>query len=193
MGGVVIFLLPIFIAAALILILFIRGTLKAEVHNNYLCIWVTFLWFIIMHRCYRIRREKDALWTLYRVHNDEEIKIISLYDTIRRPTKKKIPKKQIRAVKDTLLYFLRRANFDININIVAGISNAATTAMVCGALRVLLSAANTVLKNKRRSFRIQITPMFSKHLFSFKAKGIMKLSLANIILGFILYKKIMRR
>ncbi len=186
-------MLLILIVAALILILFVRGALKTEVHNNNLCIWVTFLWFIIIHRCYRIRREKEDLWTLYRVQDDDEIKIISLYDMIKRPTKKKIPKKQIRAVKDTLLYLLRRARIDVSINIVAGISDAATTAMVCGGLGAVLSAVNAVLQHKRRRIRIQIKPLFSKHLFSFNAKGIMKLSLANIILGFILYKKSMRR
>jgi hypothetical protein len=54
---------------------------------------------------------------------------------------------------------------------------------------VATSALDAIIKNNHHSVRVQVKPLFSKQYFSIDVKGIMALSPANIILGYILYQK----
>ena len=186
-------MLLIYIVAALILILLVRISVKVEVHNNNICVLLAFLWIIRIRRCYLIKREKNDIFSLYRIKDEDQKKVISLYDIIQRVGKKKQTKNQKRALKKMLGYIYKKASIDIKINLAAGISGAAMTAMICGGVGAAMSAVDAILKNKHRRIHVQIKPFYAKQYFSIEAKGIMALSPANIIVGYILYQKTKRR
>ena len=192
MRGVV-FLLFILLVLTVVIILITAVKLNIAVSNNSFDLEMVFLGFIKLHRRYVIRRKKGEIFTLYRRVKNKEKKVISLYDIIRGQEKKPMTEKQKMARKKLLRFLYKKTRIKITAKVRFGLPDAASTAICCGMLGAVSAAADAVTRDKHHQLLIQITPVFAKQVFSIHAKGIMALSPANIILGYILYKKSLRR
>jgi hypothetical protein len=60
--------------------------------------------------------------------------------------------------------------------------------MLCGIVQSTASAIAAVAKNSRHNISVYVRPVFPKRSFSSRSDCIITLSLANIIIGYLMYK-----
>ncbi len=189
------FFVVILIIVALIIILsFIKVKTVVISKNRDIDINVYILGVIRLHKKYYIKREEKEIITLYEERKKGDKRITSLRDIIRKGKRKKKPDEaQKRARKKAFKYVIKRTYLKINLDLTMGINDAYTTAMVCGFAEVVSGAAGAVIGNKLHTINVKIMPVFSKQFISLKANCIIALSPADIIIGYVIYKKYMRR
>ena len=186
-------MLFIFLLFAVVAVLAANIKLNIDVRGSAFSIELVLLGVIRLRRQYVIRREKGAIFTLYCLEKKKEKRVTSLYDIIQKQKKKTVTDKQKKAQKKLIEFLYKKARIEVDAKVRAGLPDAASTALCCGMLGAVSAAAGAVVRDKRHRVSIQIQPVFAKQVFSIDAKGIMALSPANIILGYILYKKTLRR
>lgn len=162
---------------------------------NNLNINVTLFLFGIFkfRRSFLIKRERGQIFALYQIKNNQQIKVISLFDIIKKAKKSHLTDKQKFSRKSAVKYILKKAALKTQVRLDIGVVSAYTTAMICGLLFILSSAFDAVYRQPQFNMELSIKPLFSKQFFSIQANCIIALSVANIIIGYLIYKKNMRR
>ena len=183
----------IYLALAVLLILLINIRFKINIQNNIIEILVTVLWVLTIRKKFVIEREKNVLIAIFQVKKGRRKKLVTLADIIKKSRKKEVLPIKKQAIRKVLLFFIKKTIININAKITIGFGSAVLTAQVCGILGVVSTAGGAMSDSKKHHVLIRIKPIFAKPIFLLDAKGIFMLSPANIIVGYILYKKSMRR
>ena len=94
-----------------------------------------------------------------------------------------------------MLKLLNKSKIAVFINCFLGLSDAASTAVGTGFLYSFFNTMATIVDNHVRlhKWQVEILPSFYKKCFIFNGICIARLSLGNIILGFLHYKKEKRK
>lgn len=152
---------------------------------------MTWLGIPLFRREFVFRRDKDTFLTLYGIQKRGEKLVLSLDDLIRLFTPKKEEKKT--NTKEALTYIHSKAVYDINIKFVVSTGDASLTALSCGLLQIVLGTLYAMRKNPRIKMKAIVLPEFSKQTLCFESDCIIKVSPVNIMIGYMIHKKIFRR
>lgn len=184
------FFITVYIVVIILILLLILN-IKAEIiaNNNSIIVYVFFLKIKLINRRYTIERVKNKLAVLYWHKKKSKIEIANLHDII--TSKVKDSKKLAR--KKMTKYLLKRAHSDLSAKITIGVGDACLSANLCGLLGIAANVAAGIYATCNHNFNVQIKPHFTLKQFSLHADCIIKLSMANIIIGYIIYKKTIRR
>lgn len=172
--------------------LLIKIRVVIDQENNYFKLTLIYLGVIRVSLTYVIKREQRYIFTLYRLKRKQRIKITSLYEIIQNFKKREVKDSQKLARKKFINYILNNIFIKAKIKVNIGLNNALSTALVCGWVGVSGSILRAVTYNPKHKLTINIQPLFSKMFFSVNVHCIIALSPANIIIGYIIYKKTRR-
>lgn len=186
------FFIIAYLAAAIILIIFFAVKIKATVSYRNGRIKAVVTWFCIplFHIEYVLRRDEDKLFTLHVTDKKKKEHTISLEKIIRlfAPKKEKEAK-----TKEALAFIHSKAEYEIEIKFIIGTGDAVLTALSCGLLQSVIGTCYAMRKNSRMKLKSAVIPQFTKQTLCFDADCIIKAYPANIIFGYMIYKKIIRR
>ena len=180
------------VAAVLILILQLKINLIIEAREKRWTLSVRALNTIIIQRRYELRREFGELLTLYSVDKNEK-RILSLTDILRTLKESDKTKSNEKARGKLFKFINKKAKYTLTIQLNIGFDDAFATAMICGIVASALNALKVFNVDKRHHVSFHVQPEYSKSSFSFFGDCIITLSLTNIIIGYIIYKKYKRR
>lgn len=172
--------------------LLIKIRVVIDQENNYFKLTLIYLGVIRVSLKYVIKREQRYIFTLYRLKRKQRIKITSLYEIIQNFKKSEVKDSQKLARKKFINYILNNILIKAKIKVNIGLNNALSTALVCGWAGVSGSILRAVTYNPKHKLTLNIQPLFSKMFFSVNVHCIIALSPANIIIGYIIYKKTRR-
>ncbi len=186
------FIIAILIAAIIIILLFaVKIKAKISYRHNRIKAAVTWLGIPLFHKEYVFRRDNDKIVTLYGIQKKGEKLVISLDDLIRLSTPNREKKKT--NTKKALTYIHSKAIYDIKIKFKIGTGDAFLTALSCGLLQIVIGTLYGIRKNPRMKVKPIIKPEFSKQILCFESDCIIKVSPVNIMIGYMIHKKILRR
>ena len=125
--------------------------------------------------------------TLYSVDINEKrvISVFDIFKSFNRPKKKSNEKGRNKLFE----YINGKSKYKIEIKITIGLDDAFLTAVCCGLLNSVIGSLMIFNKDKRHRVVIKTVPVFQNRLFSFYGDCIITLSLTNIIIGYMIYKK----
>ena len=95
--------------------------------------------------------------------------------------------------KGTLVYLNKKTAYRARIRLTIGVDDAYATAMVCGFIVSVAGALCAAFNNQTHVVWVDVTPQFSKPVFSIDTDCIIKVTPANIIIGYFIYQKNKRR
>ena len=179
-------------AAIILLILLLKIDLIIEAKDKNTKLFIRVLRIIVIRRRYETRREQGDILTLYSVDKNEK-RIFSLLDIIKTLSKPREPKSNEKARGKLAAFINSKAAYKLDFKLVIGMEDAFTTAMLCGVVQTIAGSLVCFIKDRRHKVVISVMPSYSKRTFSFAADCIITLSLANIIIGYMIYKKNKRR
>ena len=184
---------PLLIAAAIILLVLAVLLLKIDFlikgQDKQVQMTIRALGIGIIHRKYEVRRERGEIFTLYCVDKPEPKRVFSLLDFIKTADERRRKRKSNEKARGRLFSFInRKSKYQMHFQLDIGLDDAFATAMVCGTLQAAAGAAMASVKDKRHHISFSVRPVFSKRSFSLYADCIITLSLANIIIGYAMYK-----
>jgi len=181
------------IIAAIIIFLFIAVKTKARLSFRYNRVQTVVTWFGIhlFRGEFVIRRDKEKILTLYSMRRKGERIVVSLDDVLRRSVQKKKVKKT--NIKHALVYIHGKAEYDIKILFEIGTGDAFLTAMSCGLLQSVIGTLYAMRSNSEMKVKANVKPIFSKQQLCFESDCIIEVSPVNIMIGYMIYKKIIRR
>lgn len=142
---------------------------------------------------FKIMRERNRIFTLYRIKKKEAKPLTSLRKIIRSVRQNPLSDRQKFARKKSFAYVYKHTDIQIRINAALGAGSAYNTAMLCGAVQSIFSALGAVFYKRNHTFVFKTTPDFAAYRLSVRADCIIALSPANIIFGYIIYKRNTRR
>ena len=152
---------------------------------------VIVLGITVLRRRYEVRREYGELLTLYSVDKKEK-RVISVIDALKSFNTSK--KKSNEKGRNKLFEYINdKSKYKIDIKISIGLDDAFLTAICCGLLNTVIGSLMIFNKDKRHRIIIKTYPVFQNRSFSFFGDCIITLSLANIIIGYMIYKINKRR
>ena len=179
------------IIAAVVLLLLLRINLIIEARVKNWSLSVRTLGSIILRRRYEVRREFGDFLTLYSVDKNEK-RIISIIDIVK--SLQRTDKKSDENGRRHLFGFVNsKSKYEIIIQIKVGLEDAFLTAVSCGLINSVIGSLMVRNVDERHIVRFSAIPVFQKRSFSFHGDCIITLSLANIIIGYIIYKINKRR
>ncbi len=149
-------------------------------------------WFAIplFKREYVFRRDEKALFTLYAIPKKGKKLTFSLDDLIRLSEPKKDKKSN---TKEALNYLHSKASYDLKIRFVIGTGDAALTAFSCGLLQIVIGTLFASRENKKIELKSAVVPEFSQQALCFDGDCIIKAYPVHIMIGYLIYKKTIRR
>ncbi len=159
-------------------------------HHNRIKAVVTWLAVPLFKREFVIRRDEEKLFTLHATQKKGEELTFSLEDLIRLSAPKKKKKGNL---KEALNYLHSKASYDLKIKFVIGAEDAMLTALACGLLQMVIGTLFAMRKNKRIALKAPVVPEFSKRALCFDGDCIIKASPVHIMIGYMIYKKTIRR
>lgn len=188
------FILIVLIAAVLLVAaLAVRIKAAVRIDQSDINAKLRLLYFIPIKWRFVLRRDKTSIIRLIRIKKDgSEKTMISLAELICRLDKKKQTHKE-HARSAAFNHVYERMNIEINAKAQIGLGDAFATAMLCGALSMGFGIAQRIGKPKHHRIKLAVLPVFTKQLYSFCADCIITLSPVNIIVGYIIYLKNLRR
>ena len=178
-----------FLCAVLLAPLFIYTKGKLELRDNKLFVKVTFIGIPIIKRHYTFEREKSKLISIYTHKKNKKEYVTSLYDIISNKSRDSVKL----ARSKTYRYLYRHAHINLKASFSLGTGDAAITSNICGSFKIASAIAAGKYSGKKRIYEISIIPVFSGAQLTADINCIIKLSLANIIIGYLIYKKTIRR
>ncbi len=186
------FFIIVLTAAVIILIvlLTVKVHAKASFHHNRIKAAVTWLGIPFFKKEFVFRRDEKKLFTLYAIQKKGEKLKLSLDDLIRLSTPKKEKKTN---AKEALNYLHSKVSYDLKIKFVIGTGDALLTALSCGLLQSVIGALYALRENKKIKLNSTVVPDFSKQTLCFDADCIIKASPVHIMIGYMIYKKMIRR
>ena len=177
------------IALLALLALLLKIDLLIEGHDKEASLTVRTLGIAFIHRKYEIRREKVEIFTLYCVDKPQPKRVISLLDLIKTAEKRKQKPKSNEMARGKLIAFINsKSAYQLRFQLDVGLDDAFATAMLCGLVQSAAGALSVVVKDRRHNIRVSVRPVFPKRSFSSLSDCIITLSLANIIIGYLMYK-----
>ncbi len=177
------------ITAIILLLLLLKIDLIIEAKDKEAKLFIKVLHLIVViRRKYEARREHGDILTLYSVEKNEK-RILSLLDIIKTISKPREPRSNEKARGKLAKYINSKAAYKLIFNVVIGTEDAFATAMLCGIVQSVAGSLVCFIKDKRHKIMVSVVPSFGKRSFSFAADCIITLPLANIIIGYIIYKK----
>lgn len=186
------FIIAVIIAAIVIITLFaVKIKAQLRYRDNRIKAVVSWLGIPLFRREFVFRRDGEKFLTLYGIQKQGEKLIISLDDLIRLATPKKEEKKT--NTKEALTYIHSKAVYDIKIKFEIGTGDASLTALSCGLLQIVIGTLYTLRKNPKMKVSAVVKPEFSKQVLCFESDCIIKASPVNIMIGYMIHKKILRR
>lgn len=180
------------VAAILTLILQLKINLIIEARDKRWTLSVRVLGIIVIQRRYELRHEFGELLTLYSVDKNEK-RILSLTDILKTVNEANKQKSNEQARGKLFKFINKKSKYNLTIQMNIGLEDACATAMVCGVVVSVLRALKVFNVDKRHLVSFHVQPEYSKSSFSFFGDCIITLSLTNIIIGYIIYKKNKRR
>lgn len=172
-----------------LVVLLLKVDFLIKGHDKEVQLAVRALGITFIHRKYEVRREKVEIFTLYCVDKPEPKRVFSLLDIIKTTEKRKRKPKTNETARGKLFKYINsKSIYQLRFQLDIGLGDAFATAMVCGTVQAIAGAAMTSVKDKRHHVSIRVRPVFSKRSFSSYADCIITLSLANIIIGYAMYK-----
>lgn len=185
------FIIAVLIAAIILTVLLtVKVQGKVSFHHNRIKAAVTWFAIPIFKKEFVFRRDKEKLLTLYAIQKKGEKLTFSLDDLIRLSAPKKVKKTN---TKEALNYLHSKASYDLKIKFIIGTGDALLTALSCGLLQCIIGALYAMRENKRIKLESAVVPEFSKQTLCFDADCIIKASPVHIMIGYMIYKKIIRR
>lgn len=181
----------IIVIIVVIALLFFNINIKLDIHDNKISIVVSFLKIKLFKRKLVLEREKGEIISLYQFKKQEKILVTTLLDIIYNS--RKATDSQKLAQRKVLNYILKRLYIEVLASFSIGTGDAALTANVCSSVKIALGIASGIYTNKRRSFKVNVVPIFSAKQLTADINCIIKVSPANIIIGYLIYKKTKRR
>ncbi len=180
------------IAALLALILLLKINLIIKARDKRWTLSVKVLGIIVIQRRYEVRREHGELLTLYSVDKKEKriFSVTDMFKTIKSADKAKT-NEQARGM--LFKYVNKKSKYSLDITLKIGLGDACATAIVCGVILSFLRALKSMNVDKRHLVAFHVLPEYANLTFSFIGDCIITLSLANIIVGYIIYKIKKRR
>ena len=180
------------LTAAIILIVLLTVKVHGQVsfHHNRIKAAVTWLGIPFFKKEFVFRRDSEKFLTLYAIQKKGEKLAFALDDLIRLSTPKKVKKTNTKAA---LNYLHAKAAYDLKVKFVIGTGNALLTALSCGLLQIVIGALYAMRKNKKVKLKSAVVPEFSKQTLSCDADCIIKASPVHIMIGYMIYKKMIRR
>lgn len=199
---IIILLIAVLIAILLILVFAIRTKAVIDVDNGNIDINVFILRIIKLKRKYIIKHEPDVILKLYTVTRKGTKPVIALPDIIEKIKEteasdvtfvnllnlllQSVRKKQ---KKSAFSYLYRKALFEVGVELRLGLEDAFLTAIACGLINAASGAALAICNTEKHLVRAKVHPEFSNLSFSIKARCIIKMATADIIIGYVIYKK----
>lgn len=181
----------IVVIIVVIALLFFNINIKLDIHDNKISIVVSFLVIKLFKRKLVVEREKGRIISLYQYKKGKKVLVTSLLDIILESRKRTDSQKL--AQSKFLKYILKRLYISVLASFSIGTGDAALTANVCGSVQIASGIASSIYTNKRRSFKVNVVPIFSAKQLTADINCIIKVSPANIIIGYLIYKKTKRR
>ena len=184
-------IIVLLIAAAALLILLallLKINLLINCRDSMAVLSVKMFGITVLHRKYEIKREKGEIFTLYCTDKPKPKRVVSLLDIIKTARKKNRKKSNEKARGKLFAYINKKASYHLRFRVAVGLGDASATAMLCGFIQSISGALSAALPDKRHRIDVTVLPDFSKRTFSFLADCIIKLSLADIIIGYLMYK-----
>lgn len=186
------FIIAVLIAAIIVFLLFaVKIKARITYRDNRIETVVSWLGIPIFHREYVFGRDKENFLMLYGIQKQGEKLIISLDDLIRLTMPKKEEKKT--NTKEALAYIHSKAVYDIKVKFEIGTGDACLTALSCGLFQIVIGTLYTIRKNPKMKVTAVVKPEFSKQVLCFESDCIIKASPVNIMIGYMIHKKILRR
>ena len=181
----------IIIAAVVLIALLLKINLVIEARDKNWSLSAIALGITVLRRRYEVRREFGDLLTLYSVDKKERrvISVTDIFKSFKGPEKKGSEKGR----KKLFGYINSKSKYKIDIKITIGLDDAFLTAICCGLMNTVIGSLMILNKDKRHRVVIKTLPVFQNRSFSFFADCIITLSLANIIIGYMIYKINKRR
>lgn len=181
----------IIVLIVVIALLFFNINIKLDIHDSKISIVVSFLKIKFFKRKFTLEREKGKIISLYQHKKGKKVLVTNLLDIISKS--KKSTDSQKLAQRKFFNYIFKRLYISILASFSIGTGDAALTANVCGSVQIASGIASSIYTNKRRSFKVNVVPIFSAKQFTADINCIIKVSPANIIIGYLIYKKTKRR
>lgn len=183
-----------FIVAIIILLSFIKIKVAIQVENNHFGITLILFGIIKVRKDFIIEREEKKIFALYEIKKKEKKQIVTLFDILQKTRKAEISLKKKYVRKKAIGYILKKTHFNLRLDLSIGVlQDAYATAIVCGILDAISSSVGAVYNNPKHTVKVKISPLFSRQYFTIKANGIIALTPANIIIGYVIYKNNIRR
>lgn len=185
----------ILLAAAVVIAVIVLVKIKVvlQIEQCEINATLVLLSFIRLHRKYLLKRDKDSIALLCEVKKDGSEKTkLSLSELICRLNKKKQNKKE-RARSEGFNYVYKKMDIEFKARIDVGLGDACLTALFCGVLKAVFGFVKKAGKPKNHIVSIDIKPVFTKQLYRIFADCIITVSPANIITGYFIYQKKLRR
>jgi hypothetical protein len=196
----------IVIAGIIAALLFLKIEIILDVDKNDINIIMVLIGFIKITKKYIIIYEEETILSLYFIKGEKLIKVSTLKDILSKLRKSALTEitfinliniftqfMRREPRNNTFRYIYKKMNYDLNIKLWLGISDAFATALVCGLVGSASSAVCSILNNEKHRTKISITPEFSKQVISVKINCIIMISSADIITGYFFYIKNRRR
>lgn len=174
----------------MVILLSVKVKGKASFHHNRIKAAVTWFAVPLIKREYVIRREKDKLLTLYAVEKSGKKLKISIEDVLRLSEPKKEKKTN---AKEALNYLHSKAAYDLTVKLKIGTGDALLTALSCGLMKILIGTLYATRENKKIALKASIIPEFSKQALCLDSDCIIKVSPVHIMIGYMIFKKQIRR
>lgn len=163
---------------------------KLSFHHNRIKAVVTWFAIPLFKREYVFRRDEKKLLTLYAIQKKGEKFTFSIEELIRLSAPKKEKKSN---TKEALNYLHSKAAYNLKTNFVIGTGDAMLTAFSCGLLQIIIGALYATRENRKIILKSFVIPEFSKQTLRFDADCIIKASPVHIMIGYMIYKKKIRR
>lgn len=179
------------IAAVVLIAILLKINFIIEARDKNWSLSIRVFSAVVIHRRYEVRRIKGELLTLYSVDKKEK-RVISITDILRSSTKKE-EKGSTGGRRMLFGYINKKSKYELRIILGIGLEDALLTAFACGLVKTVLGSLMVKNVDLRHKVSFEVRPVFQKPAFSFHGDCIITLSLANIIIGYMIYKIKQRR
>lgn len=198
------FFIIILIVAVLIITLVFALRVKAVVviDNGDISVSVFFVKLVKITKKYVLKHEPDVVLKLYLVTRKGLKPVITLPDIVKKIKETVATDIALIDLITTLLqslrmkqkktaynYIYKKAKYNISVGIKLGLEDALLTAFACGLLNAAAGSACAVFNSEKHSLTARAYPEFTKLFFSIHANCIITLAPADIIIGYVIYKK----
>ncbi len=174
----------------MIALLAVKVKAKLSFHHNRFKAAVTWFAVPLFKREYVFRRDEKELLTLYAIQKKGKKLTFSLDELIRLSAPNKEKKSN---TKEALNYLHSKASYDLRIKFVIGTGDAMLTAFSCGLMQIVIGTLFATRENKKIKLQSAVVPEFSKQALCFDGDCIIKASPVHIMIGYLIYKKTIRR